>query len=300
MPVKVGPLDPDVTSDFGQVAAKSTARQLIRLHSQAHPPQLVQALARPLDAPRTKGLSLDEVREYLAGEELENGDPLVPEGATVVGASVRGSADSEQVLCFTYRLPSGRTGKWHASYNGDVLPESYDAGSELTRVHEMKERGVVAFDSEATHAEILRRENSGLRREVQALRAQFEGRDTGELPEGTPGDTRPDVGVVEDNERLGRENAEMKARLAQFESLQAAGEGHVSTSGIAELARDRVASADPPVDGYEDMKADEVAKLLKDDDTDTATRQRVLDYERAHANRKSVVGAAEESLGARG
>lgn len=296
--VKVGPLDPDTTSDFGQVAQRNSARRLIRLHAQAHPAELTRQLSRPLDPERTKGLDLDEVRSYLDGQELENGDPLVPDGARVVGASVRGDRDTEQVLTFTYLTPSGRTAKWHAAYDADGLPDSVEAGDELVKVREMKDRGVVAFDSEGTHTELLRREAGRLRRENEALRAQAEARGDGELPPETPGDTRADVSVVEEAEQLRRTNQELVERNAQLESaLDSAATQQLRSQAPAP---DSPLADDEPIAEYDKLNADAVVKHLRDEGTSDEDRQRILDYERAHADRKTVVGAAEVSLGTRG
>lgn len=302
--VKIGPLDPDATSQFGQVSRTHSARTLIRLHSQAHPPALINALARPLDDARTKGLDLAEVREFVATLDRENGDPVLPDGSTIVGAAVRGKPDSEQVLTFTFENASGRTGKWFAPYTGDDLPDSYDAGTALSAIREMKDRGVVAFDTEGTHTQILQRENADLRRQNDALRGSIESRigdKPGKPPKAPAGDTRPSVQIVDENERLGRENVELKERMAQ---LEAALETNLHAPPAAPAAaageREPAASAEPPIEGYDDLDARKVATLLKADATSDEDRNAILEYERAHANRKTVIGAAEGALGLAG
>lgn len=300
--VKVGPLDPDATSDFGQVSQKNSARTLIRLHAQQHPPILRKHLRRALDPERTKGLDMDEVRDYLSGLKHDNGDPIVPKGAVVVGASVRGEQDEPQTLTFTYRTgKSGRTAKWFAPYSENELPESFKAGSEYRRVREMKDRGVVEFDREGLRTQVLEREAGSLRRENGALRAQVEGQGGGDLPDEVEGDTRPDDRIAADNEELGRENEELKARVAQLEQL---------TSNLGELppspgasgrfdpdAKHQTIAQEPPVEGYDDLRGDELIKIVKADDTSEEQRQAILDYEKGHQNRRGVVGAAEQSLG---
>jgi hypothetical protein len=317
--VKVGPLDPDSTSQFGTVSQSNSARQLIRLHTQMNPPGLRRALSRPRDDERTLGIDIDEVREYLDGLKRENGDPLVPEGAVVVSAAVRGDhLAGQQILTFSYRLPSGRVAKWHAPYNADVLPDSYDNGSRLSQIKTMKDRGVVAFDTEGTQAEIQRRQLTEARREIAALRKAAEGRGGADDAvsagdgEGEP-DTRSGEERNDELEQLRRANQEMRDELVQLRAVQNLGAGEVPTGGLeADLATspgqageggeadppgDNVASQDPPFEGYDELKADQVAAHLKHEDRTAEERQAILDYERTHANRKTVVGAGEESLG---
>lgn len=300
--VKVGPLDPDATAEFGQVAQKNSARTLIRYHLQQHPVHLRRELSRKLDPERTKGLDLDEVKSYLGGLKMDNGDPCVPDGAQVVGASVRGESDQDQVLTFTYRKFSkngtaGRSGKWYAPYNEDVLPSSYASGSDLRRVREMKDRGVVEFDREGLHTQVTERQLREARRENAALRKLVEGQggDAGDVPAAET-DARPDNVIADENQELGTENAELKERVRLLEQ-------HFNATGqpLPEKAPDADAPAtaaeEPPFEGYDDKRADELAKFLKAEDTSDEQRNAVLDYERSHANRKGVVAAAEESLG---
>jgi hypothetical protein len=306
--VKVGPLDPESTADFGRVSQANNARTLIRLHAQAHPPALTRALARPLDPHRTKGLDLDEVAEYVAGLKHENGDPVLPKGAHVVGAAVHGKSDQQQVLTFVYETETGRTGKWFAEYDTSALPESADAGAEFSRLHELRERGIVAFDEEGAGSEIHRREASRLRRELAAARAQLEGRSEpqgdGESveqrdPDEVGGDARQTDQIVADLEQARRENAELRERLASLESL-AELHGQAQLRGEQPVQTDDVASAEEPIEGYDKLNAHDAIKVLKDEDTDQDTRRRILAYEETHANRRSVVGAGNEALGRAG
>lgn len=312
--VKVGPLDPDTTQQFGTVSNSNNARTLIRLHTQMHPPALRRALSRPRDDERTLGLDLDEVREYLGGLTRDNGDPLVPEGAEVVAAVVRGDRQTGQILTFTYQAPSGRVGKWHAQYNPEVLPASFDAGADLVKVKVMKDRGVVAFDSEGTQTEIQRRQLTNLRRENAALRSQAESRGGADdaVTDGSE-DEQPDTRVQSDRDaelaQLRRANAEMMTELQLLRAASGRGAGEMPTGGLEDEVKaspasqetdppgDNVASADPPFEGYEAMKADQVATYLRADERTSEERQAVLDYERTHANRRSVVSAGEQSLG---
>lgn len=303
--VNVGPLDPDRAERFGHVSQGVTARQLIRVHSQLHPVELTRVLARPLDPERTKALDLDEVRGYLGGLKRDNDDPVVPEGTRVVAAQVHGERDTEQVLTFVYRTESGRTAKWWAPYDRDQLSESARAGDELVKVAGMRERGIVAWDSEGTQREIDRRELSRLRRENDALRSYREGR--GEEPEASDAgeDVRPDTAIVDELETVRREREELLAEVQQLRSaVEQMSQEQQRREAAGEAARkgaQEPPSGDPePVEGYDTFKADRAVALLRSDETSGEDRQRILDYERAHANRRSVVSAAEESLTSRG
>lgn len=302
--VKVGPLDPDSTAGFGQVSKNASARQIIRLHSQMHPPELRRALSRPLDPERTKGIDYDELEDYLGGLSHGNGDPYIPDGASVVGASVRGEPRTGQVLTYTYRLQSGRTGKWHAPYGANELPISFDSGAEFAKVKEMRDRGIVSFDSEGTRTEILSQQLVEARRESAALRKAME--EGTPAPERTGGDTdtRNGESLAEDLERTNRENEELKTELAQYRALHDAEGGGTATRGVEETIpgsgqgeQPTTVTQEPPFPEYEDMKADQLVGLLKSPETPDETRQAILDYEASHANRKSVVGAAQETLG---
>jgi hypothetical protein len=292
--VRIGPLDPDQTADFGQVSKDHSARQLIRLYLQMNPQPLTRALARPLDAERTQGLVIEEVRGYVAGLQLENGDPVIPEGAEVVGAAVRGARDREQALTFTFQLPSGRVGKWFAEFEPGELPESAQAGDELVAAQQMRERGVVALDSEALSTETLRRQVSGLRRERDALRAQLASGGDGEDVDTVETDIRPDDQIVEDNQQLRVENEELRARNAQLEAAVAGSAAEALHPQSADKTPEPTAAEDEPVEGYDDLHAAEAVNLIKD--SDRAMVQRILSYERGHANRRSVVGAGEREL----
>lgn len=296
--VRVGPLDPDSTSQFGQVSAKNSARQLIRLHRQMYSPAKVRALSRPLDEPRTKGLDFEEVENYLRGLEHPNGDPMLAEGHKLVGAAVRGDPRTGQVVTFQFQTPSGRVGKWFAPYHDEALPDSYAAGTELTRVKEMKDRGVVAYDSEGTRTTILERENAELRRRVAAMDAFVKGGSQGDPPTGAAVDTRNQAMIAEQAEQLGRENQELKERLAAYEAHTAAQGGGLPTAGIEETLppTDGVASQDEPFEGYDQLKATDVVARLKADETTNDEREAILAYERTHANRGTVVSCAEQTL----
>lgn len=308
--VRVGPLDPDATETFGQVSAQHSGRRLIRLHARMHPPVLKRALVKKLDEPRTAAVieHLDEVREYLAGLEHDNGDPLLPEGSVLEGAQVRGERDKEQVLTFTYRVPSGRSAKWFAPYNADVLPDSYEEGTARTRESQMRERGIVtsqAWDSEGNQTEVLRRELGRARRREKALREQIEGARVSEDPDsesledqGAP-DSRRDEVILEENERLGTENAEMRRRLAQLEQLVSSLPGaaeQLQRLNPSHAPEDDVASQDEPIEDYELLNVQKVKALLADESTSSETVEQILAYERQHANRSTVVKAAEQRL----
>lgn len=275
--VNVGPLDPDRTASFGQVSGRTSARQLIRIHAQSHPLVLQKALARKLDDERSKALDMDEVRDYLDGVTLPNGDPAVPDGSEVVGASVRGERDQTQVLTYTFRVEeSGRTAKWFADYNADVLPDSFAAGSDRVHLAELRERGVAVTESSMSTAPKRSRreapkddpEKAELLRRAEAAEARV-----AELE----AEEEPDDADAADAEAAADDSADEKEQP---------GEGALA--------------AEPPFEGYEDVNAAEMVKLIKSDETTDEEVQAILDFEKTHANRKSVVGAAEVALGDRG
>lgn len=290
--VKVGPLDPDRTADFGQVSAKNSARSLIRLHAQAYPTVLVQALARKLDVPRTEGLDMDEVRDYLGGLKLENGDPAVPTGSEIVGASVRGERDRPQLLTYTFRLnETGRTGKWFTDYSEEGLPASFADGTDRVRIEDLRKRGVVATEAGApggtasngpSAAETkLARENAALQRRIDELQAAAQ----------EPASI--DDALAED----GAEDGADDDLLPEDEPAAAAEDDNDDAD---DGAGESVAAQEPPFADYDETKAAELVKLIKADDTSDDERQAILDYEKTHQNRRSVVGAAEVKLGDRG
>lgn len=312
--VKVGPLDPDATREFGQVAQANSARTLIRLHRQMYPPQLQRALARPLQEGHSKAVyeHLDgAVAEYVKGLAHDNGDPVIPEGSELVGANVRGDRATGMVLTFQFRLPSGRIGKWFAPYIPERLPETHELGSHYTKLHQMKEQGLVAFDQEATGQEIYRRQLQRAQAENERLRAIVEGRSSesaGEVPE-TQSDVPSDASQLDELEQLRREAQELREWKAQRQALEAAHAGGVPTSGLEEDiaastggsapaagSGEQVAAQDPPFEEYEQLKAEQVVERLKSDETSDDERRAILEYERTHANRKSVVGCAEQQL----
>lgn len=307
--VRVGPLDPESTAGFGQVSAQNSARQLIRLHRQLHPPALLRSLARPRDEAHSQAAleNLGAVQSYVDGLTLENGDKVLPEGGRVNGAAVRGESATGRVLTFTYSLPSGRTGTWHAPYNRDVIPEVFDAGERFKASERAKREGL-PLDYEGTRTEILERHNQELRRERDALRATLER--GGDAPDATPDpsiDLRPQAAIAADLEEKGREVQELRERLARYEALEQAQGGNVNVAGVQETIRPEggpedgpglsggVAAEDPPFDGFESMKADDVNAYLKASERTDEERRAVLEYERTHANRKSVVSTAEQT-----
>lgn len=141
--VRIGPMDPDSTADFGTVGAKNSARTLIRRHAAMHPPQLTGKLKLKRQDERSNALDMGEVRRAVEGR-IEDDGQEVPEAFYITGAAVRGEDDqpSKQVVSFTYQLPSGRQGKGAIPYDAELLPNSTAAGDEAVRVKKAKDAGV--------------------------------------------------------------------------------------------------------------------------------------------------------------
>lgn len=275
--VNVGPLDPDRTASFGQVSGRTSARQLIRIHAQSHPLVLQQALVRKQDEERSKALDMDEVRDYLDGVTLPNGDPAVPDGTEVVGAAVRGERDQPQVLTYTFRVKeSGRTAKWFAPYNESVLPESFAAGSDRVHLAELKERGVAITESSI---------GSPPKRPSRAEKA-----DAAEKA-----DLQSQLEAAK--ERIAELEAEEQPDDADADADAAGG---TADGGDSKAPDEGPAAAEPPFEGYEDVNAPEMVKRIKAEETTDEEVQAILDFEKTHGNRRSVVGAAEVALGDRG
>lgn len=293
--VRVGPLDPDRTADFGQISQRHSARQLVRLHAQAYPTALRRALALKQDVERSRALDMDEVRDYLDGVVLDNGDPAVPDGSEVVGAAVRGERDRPQTLTYTFRVTeSGRTGKWYASYGEEQLPKSFAEGTERVRVSELRQRGIVTTeDGTGEHAK-LKTANAALAEEVARLRAA----------QAADEEAAPGQSEVEKDER-DLECERLRARVEELEKdAEAAAAGapddKAAAGDGAPVSTEPTSAQDEPIEGYDDLKAADVVKLLKAPATTDGERQAIVDYEKTHANRRSVVGAAEVALGDRG
>lgn len=242
--VKVGPLDPEATADFGQVAANRSARRLIRLHAASMPPVLQQALAKPLNEARTKALRLSEVRDAVE----------VPDGHVVVGATVRGKEGDELVLTYTYRHvdeDKARTVKWFVPLTevADDLEASMELGDRLAVVAERRELGLLSTGGEQdvvggdAHQRSLERQLDDLKRENDKLSKALQERDAARVDDDVPGGEAP--------------------------------------------------TSDEPWEGYDDAKADDIARSLSEADQDT--RDRVADYEAANKNRATVMRAAERT-----
>lgn len=147
--VKVGPLDPDRTAEFGTVDSRNSARQLVKLHSRLYPADLRGVLLMPFNAPRSNSLDEAEVAEAVENARDRRGGRIIPENAVVVGVNVRGHEDKPQYVSLTYALPRqdggdgfGRTGKAFIPYNSDLLPKSVEAGDQRARIAELRAEGI--------------------------------------------------------------------------------------------------------------------------------------------------------------
>lgn len=256
--VRVGPLDPDATERFGQVSGRTSARQLIRTHAAMHPPHLIRALSLKLDEDRTAALLMGEVSDALDGDE-----ELLPEGAVIEGAQVRGERDRQQIVTFTYRMPSGRTAKGFTDYD-DRFSKSIERGDEAVRISELRKTGFP-----------LTGEGSDRDYHIGAARAQAAERLAAELRS--------------ENEKL-REQLQSKSEQRPTAEQQRQAEEGDGGEGPSTDA----SGAEEPVPGYSELKADEAKRVVKDADAETA--QAILDYEREVGGRTTVISAAEHRL----
>lgn len=285
--VRIGPMDPDSTADFGTVGAKNSARTLIRRHAAMHPPQLTGVLRRKRQAERSDALDMGEVRRA-AEQRIEDEGQEVPEDFYITGAAVRGEDDapSQQVVSFTYALPSGRQGKGALPYNSDTVPESIAAGDEAVRVADAKKRGVAWVPQQIADAFA----NAGAKpadeddESIDAVLAKQQVE--GERDE-----------AVQRAERAEREKGELEQRLdalsAQVAQLEAARTGEPASTG--ETPRPAL-----PFEDFEGKSADAIKERLgaAEGAEQVALAQSVLAYERGPdgSNRSTVVKAANSIL----
>lgn len=228
--VKVGPLDPEATADFGQVGKGRRAATLIRRHTQLYPLPLRKALARRLNAERSDGVDLDEVRDAI---ELPDG---LPDGTEIVAAQVRGLEGEGHVLTYTYRTPSGRSAKWFAEYDDEVLPSTVSEGDRRVRVKDAKEAGVPPDPersgprdnvSGGARGQALERRNQELQRRLDELsreltelrQSQRQAAESPEVevPSDEPFDGYDELTVDELRPRLAEADQETRDRVAEYE-----------------------------------------------------------------------------------
>lgn len=267
--VRVGPLDPDATADFGSVAGGVSARQLVRRHAALHPPALIRVLSLAEDEVRTKALDMVEVRRAI---DLEDDD------AAIVGAAVRGTNGEQQYLAYTVRVGSGRTYKSWVEYSADDFPHSVDRGDEATHIADLKEAGL--FSGEAAGSA----ETVALKRQLSDARRQVE-----ELSAAPPSD-------------IDAELADLREQLASLQAQLSGGGENPAADGEAPgdgdpPAADPPAATDEPVPGYSTLKADQARDLVKATD-DPAVVQAIIDYEKSIGgpNRSTVISLAEERI----
>lgn len=258
--VKVGPLDPDATAEFGTVDAANNARILIRRHSRQMPPQLRNALLRPFNEPRSLALDDDEVAEY-----VEDSDVLPDEATYVPGsANVRGDESDRKplILAFVYETKGQRTGKAVLPYglkemdldddDDDPLSASREKGDRLVGLANARRQGLGASTevaqilaealqgvrpagdgaSSAEADEALAEQVRQLSEQVEGLREQAEGQD----------------------EKL-REEAE--ALRAEVEALRAERENPEPFEGFKDASVERIEEV---IDETDDLAVREVLK----------------------------------------
>lgn len=299
--VRVGPLDPDRGEMFGQVGASSAARQLIRHHAAMHPPALVSALGRTHQKERSDALDRGELLEAVIDFYAEAGEAL-PDGAVIDGAAVRGEDDGrQQVVTFTWVVPveeggSGRSGKGFIPYDADHLPQSFALGNDAVRIAKLKEAGL-PWHPEAVNREVAGIAGTGVPADIV---------DAGELDD-----------ALEENATLREEieslRQQLSAQQAQSPAVPPVPAAPMTVEGGSALVppQEPAPAADEPEEppagddmgpttyepwpGYERENADVVRRKLREaDDRDLA--RRVLAYEKATANRGTVVSLANQLI----
>lgn len=279
--VRVGPLDPDVTAEFGQVSGKTSARQLIRHHVAMNPPALIGALTRTRNDARSNVLDRDEVTAAVqAAWDAARGK--TPENFELTGCSVRGNEDAEQVVTFTWRVPveaggSGRTGKGFIPYDAETLPESVANGDEAVRIEKLREAGLPWAPSERALAA------AGI---------------SGTGVEGAPAEkpakaSKADAALSEERDRLAAEVEDLKAQLAEAGVEPEEDDEPADENGDGDGEE---ADGEPtePWAGYDESNAAKIKAYLRDAEGDAkvAAADAVLKYEPRHGKRSSVLAAA--------
>lgn len=223
--VRVGPLDPDRGETFGMAAGGPTARQLVRHHMAINPPALLAAIGRKRHQERSEAIDRDEAEKAILKHYKDAGEEL-PEDAELSGFAVRGEEDKpdQQVVSFTYTLPSGRSGKGFVPYRG--LSKSVKAGDEAVRVSKLKEAGL-PWQAEATA-------------QAESKAGEQERRDA---------------------ERLREENEELKAKLASFEEQRPSVH---EQGGQAPAGSDAEQEQGEPFEGYDEKNAKDIAKQVRE------------------------------------
>jgi hypothetical protein len=294
--VRVGPLDPDRGEMFGQVGGQMSARQLVRHHMALNPPALVAALSGKPHPERSEALDREEVSAAVIEYYADTASPL-PDGAVITGANVRGVDDTpdRQFVTVTWHVPtdaggSGRSGKAFIPYNSDTVPNSKSLGDEAVRIEKLKKAGLPWHPSQLAHAlagtsvvgaqdpdEALVEERDGLAAEAETLRKQLADSEAARVAAETQAE-------------------EAAAALAAAQTPAAPAD---DSSGAAEAGATDDASSDAepsePWDGYDSQNADKIRKRLREK-KDVPEAEAVVAYESKHANRGTVVAAANEVL----
>lgn len=275
--VKIGPLDPDRTADFGQVSASTSARQLVRHHAAMYPPELRRILSLKRQEERSKALDPDEV-EAAVHASFEDDGQDVPEELAITGASVRGEDDSAQYVTWTYRVKSGRTAKGAVEYDSDAFSTSIEAGDEAAAIAKAKEAGL-PWIPQAT---------------AEALRGEGKGKSKSKSKGGNAGDAAEAKRLADENEGLRGQLDDLQQRLAAVEG-QAPSIAQTGPEAGAAGTPEGEPTATVP-DGYDDANAADIRQKISAGEYDRPTLEAIVAYERVNANRSTVVSAAEQKL----
>lgn len=261
----LGPQNVDAAGELTKkLGVHNKADRLLKRHRELYPLALTQALARPIDGPRTATLDIDEVHSALSGLKGRSAF-FDPDTDTLESATVRGDRESNRVVSVVFITKSGRSAR-------GVIPYASLTGS------------VRAFKASTIS-------RSG----VAAMVVPGDG-EPAWLPGGEP--LRDDAPAL----AAGDADAALAERVAALEAAATSAEERArdAESKQADLESRLARAEDPePWDGYDEENVDTVVQKLEDDGLKEFGRgglERILTYESERKDRKGVKDAIDAAL----